>query len=760
MMEYKRIFLNKKVLGLLLVIFFLNAFLFVREQESVHMKYIDRYKVSIQQIYSDYNTIITPYRGMELDASMNQYARFIKENFDNLTEYERYLYSKLESSLFYYSEYGQYLKSIEEQAETMNTISIFMEEDSFAHRNIIKTVEDFKKLEGRNLLMGIDENITSVISFTLGDYLVLLLIMVISYHMLAERKNGLWEIVHISKNGRGRLAVKRLISLFFASVFICMLIYGTNQVLALKLYGGYSDFSRPIQSVISFAQCDMVVSVKEFMIGYLGVKIISTFLIGVLVWLVLSTVNNLSVGMLLMAVVLGIEYSLYQYLPMQSIFNVFKYLNIFSYVDLAEIYTKYQNILFLSSIKSVRGVVVDILPICIILVVSGIFTIQVRKHPKEVSVGLHYVMNFLQYLSNSILSKLGTVGLEVYKILIVRKGIIVLIVFGVFQYQSLVSGEVFYGRIEGFYNQYMEQLEGPLNDNTIEIFESMKSAIVKEEQEVLKLGKKLQDGSISIDEYKSSMSVYDRLSYKQEAIIIVSKQIERLQESQQVIKKPLWVMKEYAYDSLFGENNYKQQTINFAYGLFVIVLLLAGMYADERKTGMWYLLRSTKEGRKKLFHKKELAGIILVFVVTVLLCFVELYNANELYGLSGLMAPVQSLSCLKEFPFELTILSFITIMYVGRVIVLIAIMYWIYFISMVVVKEEFVILLATIICVVPSVLYYIGIEAAKPFATSVTASLIERVVGGGYTIISICPVVISIVIAFVVRRVSLLLWER
>lgn len=303
--------------------------------------------------------------------------------------------------------------------------------NSFSSRNIQKTAEDFLPLSHLTLSVGIDEGITRFLSFRLADYAALLMMIIISWQLLAERKSGLWEIVHCTREGRTRLAVRRCFMLLFSSVVICIFIYGTILLASFWIYGGQNDLNRPIQSIADFQRCSLPVTIREFLLQYGMIKLLSVFLVGMIVWFFLSSFSNLSIGMVILGIFLGIEYSLFYFLPVQSIWNLLKYVNLFSYIDL------------FSYPWGARTFLLLLLPFFLVIVTTGCIAVNTNKKPKESSQLFIRFSSLLHILSNAILGRLSVCMLELYKVLFIKKGILVLILFFFYQYESIIGGKLF-----------------------------------------------------------------------------------------------------------------------------------------------------------------------------------------------------------------------------------------------------------------------------------------------------------------------------
>ncbi len=109
--------------------------------------------------------------------------------------------------------------------------------------------------------------------------------------------------------------------------------------------------------------------------------------------------------------------------------------------------------------------------------------------------------------------------------------------------------------------------------------------------------------------------------------------------------------------------------INIVFLLFVISLV-SSVIAREHECGMYQLLYTTKGGRPRLFGQKLAASFVLVclitvtFTLTVFICVWQRRGLN--YG--ALSAPVQSLEMFYYCPFRLSIMGYLLLLCLVRIL--------------------------------------------------------------------------------------------
>ena len=138
---------------------------------------------------------------------------------------------------------------------------------------------------------------------------------------------------------------------------------------------------------------------------------------------------------------------------------------------------------------------------------------------------------------------------------------------------------------------------------------------------------------------------------------------ERLNYAEKLEKQGIdgWWLNETGYRWLFGKGNVSDRMVHGALAILAMIFMLSGCYAMERQSGVRFILRCTKKGRKIFFLRKEICAVITAVFTCGLTVGAEIYEAGRLYNLDGLSAPVQNISFLQNVPFSISIGQFLCI---------------------------------------------------------------------------------------------------
>lgn len=612
----------------------------------------------------------------------------------------------------YLTGYGDYLNSIQENKDSMLSFSIFNNPNSFSGRNILKTAEEFGELEGVSPALGADGAVNAFMGFSMTDYLLLAVLVLICISFLDERKKGLWSVVHAAPHGRLRLALRRLCILFGVSAASVLLLYGTNLALGFSLYGGLDDLGRAAQSVEALGKLPLLSTVGQFLIQYMLLRIAAAFLIALLLWLLLTVINNVKYTIIVAAGVLVVEYSLYTFLPVQSFLNIFKYFNIFTYISLSDLYTNYLNIDLFGYPAGIRSISqLALLPIGLLLA-AACMAIHCHKKPATGKDLLGRIAYRLNSLTDKGLRHLHLLGMELHKTLFIQKGIVVVLLF-----VYLAAGLSFTATVpvntaaEAAARQYTAELEGAITDSTFRRMDEIQAGLDKAIAAFDTAKEQYDSGEIEYPQFDIYAREGEAAKIKSDGLRTVRERAEALREQGAQKGFTPWLIEDTPYQSVYGEPARDNQHKVAMMALLVLVLLLAGCIAYEEQSGMENLLASTGRGRNNLLRGKIALAAILTTGIWAVVYGLELRAFLDGYTSGTLSAPVQNLTMLENLPFPCTISGFLTLLYLSRWIALFGCSMLTLLVSAHVKRMEVAYIAASGVLLLPSVLYlYMDLE--------------------------------------------------
>lgn len=561
-------------------------------------------------------------------------------------------------------EFTDKIQKMEEQSKSLSEISIFSNEDTFSNKNIWRTLEDFEKIKNVRVdTLYSDKAVSAFLEYDEIFYFLLLFVVIMVLHFFDERKSGLWQITYNCKNGRTKLAFNRLGILFLLTVVFSGLMFFETLIIAFVDYGGKDILFSSVQSVVVLQDFTLPISVLEFLFYYWGICAGTLAVSGLFVWGILSLVHNRNLGIVLLVIVYGIEMVLYYVFPEQHPLCVLRYFNLWFFVNPKEIFIDYINFPIGTFLLNLREFVQWVLIGLLVILAVAVCYINKITRPFYVAGIVERLMQRLSEWCKKGLCHCSGICFELYKLLFQGKGIFVIVIFS----YLIISG---ISKDELLVSPAREQLNDFYAVNTQEVTKESMVSYEKIETEL----NEVYDTFINApdESKKEAEDIYQ--SYEATRVMFRHLQ-ERLEYAKSLEKKGLtgWWLNETGYRQLLGEDNITDRMVHGALAILVMIFMLSGSLAMERQSGVCYILRSTKKGRKNFFFRKEFCAMVVAVFVWVMTTGAELYEVGRLYPFRGLSAPVQNISFLEAVPFSLTIGQFLCIWILMRMLIYIMI---------------------------------------------------------------------------------------
>jgi hypothetical protein len=235
------------------------------------------------------------------------------------------------------SKYKDSVNTVFTNAANMKRFKLFTKSNSFSYNNILRTSSDFSRVKDVELKLDNDRGVDAFLSYYNLYYIAAAVMLAVIYGLLKERENGMWEIVHNTAQGRGRLAFKRLLLIVAGSFMVHMALYCTTLITALCIYGGWSDLNHPIQTIARFSQFTYAFSKMEYVVVLFLISWGVILGLSIIVWMLFTVFRNRNHTLLCIASIVGIEILVYQRIAVQSIYNVFHYINVVSFLKINDV---------------------------------------------------------------------------------------------------------------------------------------------------------------------------------------------------------------------------------------------------------------------------------------------------------------------------------------------------------------------------------------------------------------------------------------
>ena len=678
-MEWKKVLRQKKILAILAVLFVFQIFFFLYSMQE----------------------------------------KMALETYEDTKRYEK------EEQAEYIAGYHDSVEEKVSQADSMNTISIFAQPDSFSNRNLELTKKDFEGLLPVQPVSFDYTFLTEFLSFTALNGIAVLSVMVVAFALVDENRRGLSQMIFSSTGGRGKLALEKIAAMLLWSFFITIFLYGgTLAASTLLFHGNLAEcMDYPIQSLPMFSSLPWRLGIGEFLLVYLCYRFAVLFLVMLIVWTLLFVIGNLLFAGGAAAAIGILSWLSYRLVDINSPVNVLRYCSLWYLVMSNGFFTDYKNLnLFSHAVNKNSVVFAEMLFVA--LFVSGITVVvghcrrpctgtvgRLRKKTEKLGRKISLFTAYLQ-------EKLSLTGAEYYKVLVSQRGIVVILaVLAAFVYKTDFTSLQLSAKQE-MYLEFLNEHMGVLDEKS-------EKAVASVEQEIRNVDKELEEAARLNKKGELSDPEFGKVIRRWQAYEKIRDYFELLQEQTAYLKKLKkernidgWYVNVYSYNHLLRD----RAGLSSLFLVFGIVLLCSGIFSTEDTCGMRPAIRGSVNGRTVIFKKKMQVAFVLAFLLFLATSALEIGEAAWVYGLRGLAAPVQSLAALSFVPLECSIGAFLAGLYLMKAVMLFAVSAFTCMFSART-TQKFTIGLALVLCV-PELLVMAGLDFFKYVSIVETLSVV------------------------------------
>lgn len=726
MRECKRVLLAPKLWGLLALLLAVNLFLLITQDGHVsgfyaeyqtalpHFTALDpeQAETEIEQELSDLQKL-----GL-LNAFLNeedeQFRELLREDcveelgedFEaRLSEYdlsedamqETYrrgaVLEALSAQLAYIRSYPAYLRQVQANVKQMKALAIFSTEGSFSQRNIEKTSRDFPAEVA--LQMDNDFAVTMLVTDQVGGYTLLIFTLFLTLQFLDERKRGLWSLVHGTPEGRGRLACRRAGILLGGITLGTLVLLGGKLLFGAVAYGGLGSLTRNVQSLAVFSDFPWVMPVWTALLGYYTLRILGMWLVGMAVWAILQAVNHLPLALAAAGAVIAVEFTLFRFIPDSYAIVILRYVNLFAMVNVTELMLHYLNLnLFGVPVQGFLlslGLVVPMLPVLF----AGNLLLAQRKKPISRQNALLVFLDRLRVPFSKAVGRLRLLGMELYKLLWLQKGVLVLLLLAVYVFGVMDAPYPDVALYDTTLSGLSASMEGPITEDTVR----------------------------ALDEKISEYSDWDPTGPIVQQLLILNRLRVKAKNSL-AAQDGLWFINPVPFAALMGAD-YRYQRTNAIVLLLALVLLLSGVFSQERQSRTTQLLQGTPRGRGALLRKKTAAAVLLTVAVWLIFEAGELCLIYKAYGSPAFSAPIQSLDAFSDLQFAVCLGTGVLVYMLLRLLAMLAATGVIVLLSRLNRQTNAAILLGCAVLVLPACLCYMFYQRFDYLSFSLLLSPME-----------------------------------
>lgn len=610
--------------------------------------------------------------------------------------------------------------------------------NSFEYMNILKTKEDLLALSNLDVKLS---NGIWLKKLYQNDYIhmyALAICFFAVYYFFIERKNGLYYIIHASSNGRGKLFLKRCGILFVQSLLMNIIFYLEAVLLLLNIYGGKNTINAAAASDEYFLLTTGSLSRIEFVGVLILVSSIAGTVLSLLLWFTLSCFSNVNVGIFIYGLICGMDILLYKFISVKSALRALRFVNIY-YLFFSNKSLGYYNWGYSWGITTVAATTVMFaLSIGIAaLIINACLTVNQYFNGRENAIEI--ILKKVSVLFMRLMEKAPNIIKEIYKILVSQRiGIVLLLlIYIALSIQPRVG--VIYDAKKSYLSGYYEAAGGLSYGSELEL---IYNDYLEDYNQLV------EDMDYNIENAKVV------LANRKDIITDIAQNVEFVKKMNEQETKAV-VLKPYEYMEAIGSKESNNQKELALLNVLAAIVIACGFISYEKKV----LIHKTilaYENRRKWLIKKMITSNILIIVFTCITYGVYYYRLSKVYHFERILSPLKSLPEFSNFIINPSIIGFIVIDFLVKIIIFLCIQAVIHFISNYV-KYIFC-LIGSMVITIPQLLYMIGFDSLDKFCIGKYIAFFPCFLDGQNAMIlySLFVIVVFIagisLVAFIVRK--------
>lgn len=602
------------------------------------------------------------------------------------------------------SNYGEYLRSIQENKDTLGSISIFGKQsgDTYSSRNLQKSAADYAGLTDRNVRFTPSKGITSAMQSIWIDLLLVLNMMLFVGGLITEEKEKkLFFITRSTKHGVLHSIAAKLSALFVHCVLLTTLFY-TVSIVFFGVSAGWVALGTSLQSIAVYTESSLSVSIFGYILLSVLTKAFVLFGIGTLLTVFCIGSSIAALPFLAGAGIIGGSALLYYLIPAGSVFSVFKYLSPVGLMKTENIYGGYLNFdLFGYPVSRLNLAIGLMLLICIAGVAGSLFvfcrmqSFEVRKQYLPFSVPFRPHTNILRH--------------ENYKILITNHALLILLLFAVLLAYRSLDRSYTPSVSEQYYQSLMTELEGEMTNEKESLVLSEKTRYEEAFQKIEQIDKMVSAGELSTDTANTLKSQANMTLAFYPAFQRVEAQYEHIKADGG----------SFVYDTgylyLFGilEDAFSVDFLILSIG---IIIALSGAISMEYQTGSLFLIGATKAGKQKIMLYKALIGSLSASTLALVPILCRIYRISSVYPMHSLGTAIQNIPHFSGFSVSMPVICFVLLFVLVQILSMVLAALITMAISLWRKNHAQTVFFALLVLAVPMLLKLLGFEIAKWFS--------------------------------------------
>lgn len=639
----------------------------------------------------------------EKHPNLNQYSKAFQQSHtyytDNL-EQETAFMRNIRIEMDTLHQYSDMLQEIQDKASSISTISIFTQQDSFSLENIQKTADDFKDMKDTPITYQLQKGIQDATSFVFTDFCIIFIVFAIAMSMILDEKSKrLFSIIRPCKKGTWPVIFSKCIVLSLSMAMITI-IFQTSNFCYMNYICNFGNLQASIVSMADHIRSTLQISIETYLVLFICIKWLAACFIGYIMLAITIFTRNKATCIATILTFLLIELTCYLYISDNNTFQIFKYVNVISFLRTDIFFQKYLNINIFQHAISLHYL--SFLVLFIALFCSIVMNYIIYKRCKymqlsELKLPFKFTTHYQPHISCSLWKH------ECYKLFIIQKGLIILILMVCLQSFIFQNKQIYVTSEEQLWTAYMHTLQGSPTDE--------KDAWIKQQLDTFaSLHKQADDIQNQFKNHTITEKQYHGLSQAIDSKLYSEPYVRNIIKQYQYVKKDTHrqLFAPFVYQRLFFDKN--TQLIPGILALMFLIFLLSNFACMDYQNQIHAILQTTPKGRKKLYFHKLMIGLLSGAVVTFLAFIFDFIILYQNYGFPCIQASITSLPEFSNLPASMTILQFMILGYACKLFMIETCVCILFAISKILKHPVYVMLMLMTFTIVPFILNLMGIH--------------------------------------------------
>ena len=665
--ECKKLVSNRLVLGMFIILFVLNVLLSynaAKHEATVELSdgvlaaletYNDdsiAWQIEFERLETYHNEVFLPQKKKEMEEFYRQNPN-AKEYYWELDE-DAEKYWDYYNAKRYMAELDTYTKDLKRVAKAATVakedyLASGVTENDYEY----KYQSDIERIYEVNALIPIDYEYAvgwdEYHAYTSGNVLLVMLMLVLAPGLCIEEfSSGMYPILHATKKGRLHTFLCKLGALALFTTLAVVLFTATTLVFYGASYG-FSSLGNFVQVFEDFKFCPEIITVGELLAISVLTKILVLFALGTLIMLLSVFIKKYALTFVASLGAVAINFVLYFFISLEQT-GSFDMLNLFTVMDTKTAYTRYYSLnVFEESVPyiplfiglfAILAVAFAALSAFAFCRTQGAVKIKTKKPIKLPARAIPMPCHTL-------------FGAEMGKLLLANKFIIIVVI--VLLAKGFIAAETFTyteSFTDSVYKEYMTTLSGELTEEKLAYMDAERNRIDTAKNGYNQVLADYYQGKISQQEYLAFIDEYNYAKDRDSHFARIENRRDYIL-SVQTAGKDAYFVYDTGWNTLFNQG--------FDYLLYGLVLLLfAGVFANEIRGGIHNILKATGKGRWRLFLAKYAAVLTLTTILFAAFTAIDLTAAMKSFEFPAWDAPIQSITMFGSQP-SMTVAQFVAL---------------------------------------------------------------------------------------------------